>query len=217
MPPRLYCGNNANHSDVVNGTAVIGNRRGCLEKGKYVGYQQAPDPSFLRAYVPIDDTKKYCGNYEVMPGGYDRFGGLYECFLKGMGVGKRLKAVDVLGGGAGPPGVPPGVPPGPFPPIAPGPGLPPGPFPPIAPGPFLPFPPIAPGPIAPGPHFVQRNLLLVGVLFLLVAIVLYAVQPTFLCEVDEHGRCIRRSLEKYLLMYVVLVLVLFVAYDLLTR
>lgn len=106
MPPRLYCGNNANNSDVVNGIAVIGTRRGCLEKGKYIGNAQAPDPSFLRPYVPIDDTKVYCGNYDNKPAGYDRFGGLYECFLKGIGVGKRTKAVAILGGGGAPPAPP---------------------------------------------------------------------------------------------------------------
>lgn len=101
MPPRLYCGNNAHHADLMNGTAVIGTRRGCLEKGKFVGLAQPPDPAFLQPYVPIDDTRKYCGNHDHMPPGYDRFGGLYECFLKGVGVGKRQRAVG--GGGGLPP------------------------------------------------------------------------------------------------------------------
>jgi hypothetical protein len=140
MPPRTYCGNNANDLDVVNGTAVIGTRRGCLEKGKSIGNMQPADPRFLREYVPIDDTKVYCGNYEAKPDGYDRFGKLDECFRKGIGVGKRLKALAVLGGAPGAP-PPPGPPAGP-PPAGPPPGPPAGPHPPGPPaGPHPPGPP----------------------------------------------------------------------------
>ncbi len=88
----IYCGNNANHPELLNGTKILGTRYSCLQKGKLNGYSQPVDPNFLLPYQPIDTTKKYCGNSVNLPVGYDRFGGLYECYLKGMGVGKKLKA-----------------------------------------------------------------------------------------------------------------------------
>jgi len=88
----MYCGNNSNHPDLLNGKKTIGTRYGCLLKGKSFGFEQPVDKNFLNPYVPIDNTKKYCGGSNVLPDGYDRFGGLYECYLKGIGVGKRLKA-----------------------------------------------------------------------------------------------------------------------------
>jgi hypothetical protein len=88
----MYCGNNANHSDLLNGKKTLGTRYSCLLKGKSFGFESEPDKNFLKPYNPIDKTKKYCGNSDVLPDGYDRFGGLYECYLKGIGVGKKLKA-----------------------------------------------------------------------------------------------------------------------------
>jgi hypothetical protein len=88
----MYCGNNANHIDLLNGKKTLGTRYSCLLKGKSFGFETEPDQNFLKPYNPIDKTKKYCGNSDVLPDGYDRFGGLYECYLKGMGVGKKLKA-----------------------------------------------------------------------------------------------------------------------------
>lgn len=88
----MYCGNNANHPDLLNGKKTIGTRYGCLLKGKSFGFEQPVDENFLKPYIPIDKTKKYCGGSNVLPNGYDRFGGLYECYLKGIGVGKKLKA-----------------------------------------------------------------------------------------------------------------------------
>lgn len=90
----MYCGNNANNPSLVNGTKVLGTRYACLKKGKAFGYAQPVDPNFLVPYQPIDPTKKYCGNNNILPDGYDRFGNLYECYLKGVGVGKKLKAED---------------------------------------------------------------------------------------------------------------------------
>ena len=88
----MYCGNNANNPSLTNGTKVLGTRYGCLKKGKIFGYAQPVDPDFLVPYQPIDTTKKYCGNNDILPDGYDRFGNIYECYLKGVGVGKKLKA-----------------------------------------------------------------------------------------------------------------------------
>ena len=104
----MYCGNNANHPGLLNGTQVLGTRYNCLLKGKTFGYSLPPDPSFTQPYAPIDPTRKYCGNSPNVPNGYNRFGGLYECYLTGVGVGKKQKAVQVLGNGAAPPvgGVP---------------------------------------------------------------------------------------------------------------
>jgi hypothetical protein len=88
----MYCGNNAKHPDLLNGTKILGSRYECLNKGKTLGYSQPFDPTFLLPYEPIDKTKKYCGNANILPNEYDRFGGLYECYLKGLGVGKKMKA-----------------------------------------------------------------------------------------------------------------------------
>ena len=182
MPPRLYCGNNANHPDVVNGTAVIGNRRGCLEKGKFIGYQQAADATFLREYVPIDDTRKYCGNHEVMPAGYDRFGGLYECFLKGMGVGKRQKAVDVLGPGGPAPGGGGGFGAGGG--FGPGGGF--------GAGGGLPIAPM--------------------IVYVLLILFFYWQPPVFLMVVDEKGQPVRRSTVRYFLFAIFVFLVVMIPY-----
>ena len=88
----ICCGNNAYHPDLLSGDRALGTRYTCLQKGKDNGYSQPADPNFLLPYQPIDATKKYCGNKAALPVGYSRFGGLYECYLKGMGVGKKLKA-----------------------------------------------------------------------------------------------------------------------------
>jgi hypothetical protein len=88
----MYCGNNANNPSLLNGTKVLGTRYSCLQKGRSFGYAQPVDPNFLGPYQPIDTTKKYCGNASILPDEYDRFGNIYECFLKGVGVGKKIKA-----------------------------------------------------------------------------------------------------------------------------
>lgn len=92
----IYCGNNAEHPDLLNGTKILGSRFSCLQKGKTKGYSQPVDPNFLLPYRPIDTTRKYCGNSSILPNGYNRFGGLYECYLKGVGVGKKLKANNAI-------------------------------------------------------------------------------------------------------------------------
>lgn len=92
----IYCGNNAQHPDLLNGTKILGTRYSCLQKGKNNGFNQPVDPNFLLPYEPIDTTRKYCGNKASLPASYDRFGGLYECYLSGVGVGKKLKARGII-------------------------------------------------------------------------------------------------------------------------
>ena len=91
-PQEIYCGNNAEHPDLVNGRKVLGTRYQCLRKGIQRGNALPVDPNFLLPYTPIVPNTKYCGNRNDIPAGYTRFGGLYECYLSGVGVGKRLRA-----------------------------------------------------------------------------------------------------------------------------
>jgi hypothetical protein len=91
----MYCGNNANNRSVIRGEKVIGTRFKCMKKGVGKGLHMSYDDSYLDDYQPIDDTKSYCGNKDDLPEGYDRFGNLHECFIKGIGVGKRQKALKI--------------------------------------------------------------------------------------------------------------------------
>jgi len=91
----MYCGNNANNRRVVNGELVIGTRYNCMRKGVGQGLYMPFDRSYMDEYIPIVETKVYCGNDENLPEGYDRFGALHECFVKGVGVGRRQKAVKI--------------------------------------------------------------------------------------------------------------------------
>lgn len=88
----IYCGNNAHHPPLVNGQKTLGTRNECLLKGISIGNSLPVDPYFTLPYAPIDKTKKYCGPLANLPAGYDRFGGLHECYNCGVGVGKRQKA-----------------------------------------------------------------------------------------------------------------------------
>ena len=93
-PLKLYCGNNFNASQLVSGNAVLGTRHGCLKRGFGRGYHEPVDVEFLEDYVPIDNTKVYCGNKEILPEGYDRFGNLSECMRKGYGAGKKKRTLE---------------------------------------------------------------------------------------------------------------------------
>ena len=88
----IYCGNNAQHPPLINGQKTLGTRNECLLKGIRIGNSLPVDPYFTLPYTPIDKTKKYCGSLPNLPAGYDRFGGLHECYSCGVGVGKRQKA-----------------------------------------------------------------------------------------------------------------------------
>lgn len=93
----IYCGNNAMHPDLVNGTARAGSRLECLRRGFGSGFYSAVDLSFLQPYQPIDARRKYCGNQEILPDGYDMFGNAPSCFQKGWATGKRSRAMNPNG------------------------------------------------------------------------------------------------------------------------
>lgn len=90
----IYCGNNAKHPDLRNGTKILGNRYLCLKRGIGIGLNLPLDPSANGPYSPIDKTKYYCGKTTKLPPGYDRFGSLPKCLSVGVGVGKRKKAQE---------------------------------------------------------------------------------------------------------------------------
>lgn len=96
--PQLYCGNNAIHPGLVAGTHVLGTRYQCLRRGFGAGYHSPYDPAFTERYVPIDVTRVFCGNGDVVPDGYDRLGTRGECMRKGFGAGKRKRAMEHEGG-----------------------------------------------------------------------------------------------------------------------
>ena len=89
----MYCGNNSRNPSLLDGTKVVGNRRGCLKKGIGVGIHRIPlDLSYLQPYSPIDNRKIYCGNSGHLPQNYDLVGTLQQCYQIGVGVGKSIKA-----------------------------------------------------------------------------------------------------------------------------
>ena len=88
----IYCGNNGAHPHLRSGKKIVGTRYQCLQKGLNNGKNMPIDPTFLLPYRPIIKDKKYCGTKNNLPPGYDRFGGLHECYQMGVGVGKRETA-----------------------------------------------------------------------------------------------------------------------------
>ena len=96
-----YCGNNALFPDLLNGNKQLGTRYQCFKKGLGKGLNLPVDPNYNGPYNPIDPTRVYCGNQNVLPAGYDRIGNLSECLRKGIGVGKRQRALGGAGGGGG--------------------------------------------------------------------------------------------------------------------
>lgn len=93
----MYCGTNALDRDVINGTKQLGTRYQCLKRGIGQGLSMEPDDKYLGDYQPLDDTKKYCGNLNLLPVGYDRFGTIHECHTTGIGAGRKLKAQRYFG------------------------------------------------------------------------------------------------------------------------
>jgi hypothetical protein len=85
----MYCGNNRNVA--INGNKQLGTRYSCLRKGIGVGLRLPIDNNYSLAYDPIDNTRIYCGNKDILPVDYNRFGNLPECQTKGVGIGKRLR------------------------------------------------------------------------------------------------------------------------------
>lgn len=91
---KIYCGNNSKDSELVNGTKILGTRYGCLRQGIGKGLNLPYDPKYNGSYSPIDKRKIYCGNKLKLPSKYDLQGSLSQCLQKGVGVGKRIRAVE---------------------------------------------------------------------------------------------------------------------------
>ena len=91
----IYCGNNRLFPDLVNGTLELGTRYKCLRKGYGKGFNMPVDPNYLNnQYDPIDRTRLYCGDNPDLPAGYDRHGNLVHCLQRGVGLGKKQKAIQ---------------------------------------------------------------------------------------------------------------------------
>jgi hypothetical protein len=90
---RYYCGNNRLHRDLLNNTKILGTRYKCLQIGIGKGTNLSFDPDYLGDYEPIDNTTIYCGNDNDLPQNYDKFGNISECLRKGIGIGKRQRAL----------------------------------------------------------------------------------------------------------------------------
>jgi len=88
----IYCGNNAEHHSLLDGSATLGTRYQCLRKGIGKGKSLPVDLDYLGSYSPIDNEKIYCGNNDNLPDGYDRFGNTTSCMQKGIGIGKKISA-----------------------------------------------------------------------------------------------------------------------------
>ena len=67
-----YCGNNALCPDLLNGNKQLGTRYQCFRKGLGKGLNLPIDPNYNGAYNPIDPSRVYCGNQNVLPAGYNR-------------------------------------------------------------------------------------------------------------------------------------------------
>lgn len=91
---KIYCGNNSQDLNVLNGTKVIGTRYDCLRQGIGKGLNLPYDPKYNGSYNPIDKRKIYCGNKPQLPNKYDLVGNLPQCLQKGVGVGKRIRSTE---------------------------------------------------------------------------------------------------------------------------
>ena len=89
-----YCGNNRLNRNLVNNTKTLGTRYECLKIGIQKGRNLPIDEDYLDPYEPIDKTKIYCGKEDVLSKNYDRMGNLGDCLRKGIGIGKRQKALE---------------------------------------------------------------------------------------------------------------------------
>ena len=87
---RMYCGNNRLYRDLLNGSAYIGTRYKCLQRGIGIGRTLPYDPRYLDDYAPIFEDKIYCGNSDLLPDEYSRFGTLYDCHRRGVSIGKKI-------------------------------------------------------------------------------------------------------------------------------
>ena len=86
----IYCGSDLILPDDYD---VMGTRNRCLKKGVGVGMGMSDterNKVITRAPKPGPKPKLYCGDKTVLPAGYNRFGNLHECLMKGVGVGARM-------------------------------------------------------------------------------------------------------------------------------
>jgi hypothetical protein len=86
----IYCGNNSRDQGLLNGTKIIGTRYQCLKKGIGKGLRE-PILEYNDQYEPIENTRIFCGNGDILPQNKDRFGTRDECLRKGYGVGQNQK------------------------------------------------------------------------------------------------------------------------------
>lgn len=91
----LYCGNNALDPDLLAGDIILGTRYTCLKRGIGQGLHLPLDQKYTRGYEPIDKRRIYCGDKATLPKGYYSMGNLPQCLQKGVGIGKKKKALDV--------------------------------------------------------------------------------------------------------------------------
>ena len=93
--PTLCVGNRLDPR-LVRGTHVLGSKYQCLRKGFGTGSHLPYDPKYLLDYEPVDPRRFYCGTKDL-PEGYFADGSPAICFRKGLGAGRRVKAVRKAG------------------------------------------------------------------------------------------------------------------------
>ena len=86
----IYCGNNGRDQGLISGTKILGTRYQCLKKGIGKGLRE-PILEYNEQYEPIEDSRIFCGNGNILPQNRNRFGTRDECLRKGYGVGQRQK------------------------------------------------------------------------------------------------------------------------------
>ena len=97
VAPSVYCGNTRIRA-VQQGLRPMGTRHTCLKKGYQIGrFVLPPDIEYARAYLPVDNRAIYCGVSNVVPTNHIR-GKLPWCLSKGIGKGKRVRALQHFGG-----------------------------------------------------------------------------------------------------------------------
>jgi len=97
---KIYCGNNRNHPDILNGDSVFGTPYRCMQKGYMFGRHHLPiDPTYADYYEQYMPRKIWCGKRTLLPQQlrdrrYDMNGTLPECYRYGLGAGRRAKALE---------------------------------------------------------------------------------------------------------------------------
>jgi hypothetical protein len=97
---KIYCGNNRNHREILNGESDIGTPYKCMQKGFMFGRHHMPvDPTYADNYAQLMPRKIWCGketlsSERLRNRRYDFNGTLPECYRYGLGAGRRAKALD---------------------------------------------------------------------------------------------------------------------------